>query len=896
MKTMRSLFIKLTFFTILAVFLNKSLWAGNISYQCQQRPLNAVLTDLVQLHELPLLYQNVQIPDRTITLNCQSWSQDSFLNALLKNTNLTWQRVGNQIIIHERIQPPHPLVTINGYVHDAETAQSLPCANISVPGTLRGTMSDESGFFALNTLPTDSSDVYVQYIGYQPQTIPVENIQPEDTVRVSMQPHVLDGESIQVQANKFSQPLIINAPDKQEFELKQFDFIPTAARGDLNQTLQALPSVAAAPPTLDGLYIQGGTPEQNLVLFDGIPLYHTEHLGGFLSSLNPAAIKNVTIYKAGFPAQFGDRASSVIELDGQQAEQEKVGVGIYADLLHSYGYISAPISPQLKFYVSGQASYFRPNAVSLPFIGERKTYNKIRNFIMDTPQRLWMKQYTNQSFSDLTGRIDFEPDQTNHISFTLFKTEDRMEYNQEYWLSYNNVLRHELIQNTGMGLTWMYSFSDRLIMRNSFSLSQLKNIYDVVQGVYHLDGDVYGIAYRRFNLNDYRLYGAIEYQPTHWYQFTAGYEIGSIKLRNLISSTNEPLPINNTLFRNTDIVQSARQNILFLENKFLWKNIGSLTFGIRSSPYNVSNESFDKTFTRYDPITSYNLTAYLLPRVSIDLNLPYRATTFFRYGRYYQLFQRIPVENMYQGLGTVWLLSPRENGSSVAGHWSVGLQIPVSSMRIQASGYFKRLNKFTYVHPRLDTGNSTGFMDYLTTGSSEASGIECALQYSFKKFDLLLNYQYNRSIWKFPNMNNALPFYADHDRTHEIKSTISYRLGPVQLGLSSYFSTGTPYTPVIGDYAISLPSGSEKHYLQFGHLNSKRFPAFKRTDLMLKSSKSTKWFTMDYGFSILNLFDNNNSRFSFYKPGYYNFQGYYFNSKDIGMLGTTIMYFISTKF
>ena len=134
--------------------------------------------------------------------------------------------------------------------------------------------------------------------------------------------------------------------------------LPSFGQKDVFRSLQLLPGVSGSNEASSGLYVRGGTPDQNLVLFDGFTVYHVDHLFGFFSAFNPDAIKNVQLYKGGFESKFGGRLSSVVELTGKDGNAEEFNMGLGASLLSVNGYAESPFAKgKGTILVAGRRSF-----------------------------------------------------------------------------------------------------------------------------------------------------------------------------------------------------------------------------------------------------------------------------------------------------------------------------------------------------------------------------------------------------------------------------------------------------------------------------------------------------------------------------------------------------------
>jgi len=203
--------------------------------------------------------------------------------------------------------------TISGYISDAETGEKLIAANVFDQKSVAGSVSNNYGFYSL-TLPADSVYLSFSYIGFQPEEFRLL-LNKDITLDIKLGASV-SLEVVEVIGEKLEKIEETSQMSRIEVPIEQIKKVPALmGEVDVLKTLQLLPGVQSGGEGQSGLYVRGGSPDQNLVLLDGVPIYNVSHLLGFFSVFNADAIKNVTLTKGGIPARFGGRLSSVLEIN-----------------------------------------------------------------------------------------------------------------------------------------------------------------------------------------------------------------------------------------------------------------------------------------------------------------------------------------------------------------------------------------------------------------------------------------------------------------------------------------------------------------------------------------------------------------------------------------------------
>ncbi|MCD8262390.1 MAG: carboxypeptidase-like regulatory domain-containing protein [Bacteroides sp.] len=245
--------------------------------------------------------------------------------------------------------------TISGTIRDAIARETLIGATILEGISGKGTTSNSYGFYSL-TLPRGEVEVRFSYIGYETESHPF-TLNRDTTIQVLLKPAAQELQQIVVEAG--NTPLRTTRTGTVTIPMDQLKNIPSLlGENDLMKSLQLLPGVQTTSEGKSDLSVRGGSPDQNLILLDGIPIYNANHLYGFLSVFNTDAIKNVTLYKSGFPARFGGRLSSVVDIHTNDENKERMEGSASVGLLAMKASIEGPlIKDKTSFTFSVRRTY-----------------------------------------------------------------------------------------------------------------------------------------------------------------------------------------------------------------------------------------------------------------------------------------------------------------------------------------------------------------------------------------------------------------------------------------------------------------------------------------------------------------------------------------------------------
>ncbi|MCF6358065.1 MAG: TonB-dependent receptor [Draconibacterium sp.] len=246
---------------------------------------------------------------------------------------------------------------LTGVVKNAESGETLPSANIIVKGTSIGTTSNVDGFFTLLNLPGKKFTLNVFYVGCHPLEIDVNLDYFEGRLEIKMQPSNIEIEEVFVTAKSYKMMKATEGVSSVRVSPMDLKTLPSFGQVDIFRSLQLLPGISGTNESSSGLYVRGGTPDQNLVLLDGMTVYNVDHFFGFFSAFNADAIKDIKMYKGGYPAKYGGRISSVVDLTGKTGDPNKFHMSGGVNLLDAHTTIEVPLGGKGSILLAGRRSY-----------------------------------------------------------------------------------------------------------------------------------------------------------------------------------------------------------------------------------------------------------------------------------------------------------------------------------------------------------------------------------------------------------------------------------------------------------------------------------------------------------------------------------------------------------
>ena len=329
---------------------------------------------------------------------------------------------------------------IQGYVKDSATGESLPYANIILLGEDRGTTSNTDGYFVLVNAPVGVCSLQVSYIGYAMDVTRIDN-DPiiMKVVTIELKRKAIGGEEVTVLAETYEIWKSSGEISHVTISPREIQALPNLGEVDIFRSLQLLPGISGVGAGKAGLYIRGGTPDQNMVTLDGMTVYHADHFFGMFSAFNADAIKDVQVYKGGFPARYGGRLSSVVELTGKRG-------GDYRQMSLGLNLLSANFSYETPFW-DDQGSWLISARRSYTDILQSPLYNAIYKFATGDESTTGSNpigpgggvrggafQQTvvpNFYYYDLNSKLSLNPTGRDFISLSFYSSRDYLDKSRE---------------------------------------------------------------------------------------------------------------------------------------------------------------------------------------------------------------------------------------------------------------------------------------------------------------------------------------------------------------------------------------------------------------------------------------------------------------------------------
>ncbi len=713
---------------------------------------------------------------------------------------------------------------INGIVTDSLSGESLIGVTVKFSGkTQNGTSTNAYGFFSYKLIPGDYT-LTVSYIGYRTLSRSV-TINSDERLNITLLPDNSIEEVI-VTAEKRNDNVVSAQMGVAKINLSEIRNVPVIfGERDVLKTLQLLPGIKSAGEGNSGFYVRGGSADQNLILLDEAPVYNASHLLGFFSTFNSDAIKDVSVYKGGMPAQYGGRLSSVLDVrmnDGNKKEfTAEGGIGLISSRLKLEGPIARDKS---SFMISGRRTY------ADAFLAFAKDTSIRKNTLY---------------FYDLNAKSNYQIDDKNTIYVSGYFGRDELGLNETFGFDWGNATAT---------LRWNHLYSNRLFSNTSLIYS---NYNYVIENFVKENNFKVSSSIRDLNLKqDFQL----SLNNSHNVRFGLDLVGHTLAPGSITSSEQSSVNEDNIEKRKGNEVSAYISDEWEVNDKF------NVVYGMRVSSFflrgpgtfNEYNSEGKVTDTRIygsgDLVKSYYR---LEPRLSASYLLDEFSSLKISYTRNSQNLHLMS-NSLASSPTDLYILSSNNVKPEIADQVALGFFRNFNEDKYEFSGeiYYKTmLNQIEYRSGTDLRGNKNVEADLLY-GEGRAYGLELYLKKRFGKLNGWVGYTLSRTERRFTDLVGGDWFFAKQDRPHDISVVGIYKAGP-RWTLSSTFvyNTGNAVTFPAGKYQINNLT-----YFYYSARNSDRMPDYHRLDLAATlEAKPSKKLQSSWSIGFYNVYNRKNA-------------------------------------
>ena len=714
--------------------------------------------------------------------------------------------------------------TVNGVVKDSLSGETLIGVTLRFVGKAQvGTSTNAYGFFSYK-LNEGSYNLSVSYVGYRTILKKID-IKSDMKLELNMVPdNVID--EVVISADKRNDNVVNAQMGVAKINLNEIRNVPVLfGERDILKTLQLLPGIKSAGEGNSGFYVRGGSTDQNLILLDEAPVYNASHLLGFFSTFNSDAIKDVSVFKGGMPAQYGGRLSSVLDIrmnDGNKKEYTaEGGIGLISSRLKLEGPI---VKDKGSFMISGRRTY-------------ADTFLALSNDSSINNNTLY--------FYDLNAKANYQIDDKNTLYLSGYFGRDELGLSKTFGFGWGN---------STATLRWNHLYSNRLFSNTSLIYS---NYNYVIESFLDENSFKVNSSIRDFNLKqDFQL----ALNNSHNVRF------GLDLIQHTISPGDITADASSSVNEVTVEKRKGNEIAAYISDEWELNDRVNLVYGLRASSFFLRGPGTFSTFNGDGTIGSSKSYAQgqlvksyinLEPRVSVSYQLNANSSFKSSYTRNTQNLHLM--SNSTAGSPTdLYIMSSNNVKPEIADQVAMGYfrNFKNDNYEFSAEVYYKKMQGQIEYRSGTDLRGNRNVEADLLFGDGRAYGIELFLKKRFGKINGWIGYTLSRTERKFNDINNGQWFFAKQDRTNDLSLVGIYKASERWTFSSTFvYNTGNAVTFPAGKYELN---GNTLFY--YSERNADRMPDYHRLDFSATlEGKPGKKLQSSWSFGVYNLYNRKNA-------------------------------------
>jgi hypothetical protein len=813
----------------------KKITEVRVSLSVKDRPLSEVLSLIESQTTYTFAYGTEIVREqRKISLEVSNMPLTELLGLLLNQTGLTYDIIGNQIVLHKMERPAR--ITISGYVKDAGTGELLIGASIFMPGIQTGGFSNNYGFFSVTIPPSDSADMEISYVGYKTQ---YSRVSAHDNLSLSI------GLAYNQQRERINSLIITNDKRAENVQKNQPALIDIASdmivsapslngSGDVVSSVEMLPGVQSGLDGTPGYCVRGGSTGQNLILLDEATLYNPSHVFGLVSIFNPPTVKNVSLMKGGFPAAYGDHVSSVLDIALKDGSKQQYGGVVQLGSVSSGITLYGPLQKdRSSFLVAARRSAI--------------------DFLL---RPILAKHYlSNYYFYDINAKMDFQLSEKDRLYMSFYTGRD----NNNYMADSTDTPGIDYTMhfgNTALSLRWNHVYSGKLFSNTSV----VYNHYHQFLSVTHQDY----FAQLYSGIRDINAKTDFTYYPSPAHKISAGI--------NYLYQTLFPASVSEKVDPGSDSLnidpgtipkQNAARLAVYASDDIKLGRRVKLYIGVRAPAY-------------YKPDVQYfNIEPRLSLLYKIGNNASLKAS-------YTQMHQYIHLVQSYNAsfpaeiwIGSSQLVMPQSSREVSAGIFK---NFKDNIFQTSLEFYYKKMDNQLLFRGGTSPAINNNIEAQLIFGKGWSYGSECFIRKNRGRLTGWLAYSFAYAYQQFDSLNLGGSFPFAYDRRHTLYLSAAYAINTHWKASANFFiASGRAFTLKTSTTTTTNPdnnplyddegsNGNPVSSTQIAENNYRLRPA-NRLDMGISYTK--RWTTsrrpweMEWILSVYNVYARKNTSFAY---------------------------------
>jgi len=809
------------------------LWSQNNGETSDQTKLSTIIKNLQAQSDYTINYDPSLLETYTYSGKFPSKNIIEIINTVLYDTPFEYE-INNKTILIYKSDPS--LYQLCGTILDANNQEPLIGANIFVQNTIAGSQSNTAGFFEITLTAYKNQKIEISYLGYKTKTISIQKLKLDDC-----NPFLLE-----INENFWNEEIVITdylidgitegaTYNSYELDYSTLSKYHSSVEHDILKTTQFLPGVMSIDDSASNLYIRGGTPDQNLILWEGTPLYNAGHLFGMISAINPFSVDRVKVYKGSYDPKYDNRVGGIIDISLQDSVYGSNHGSIGSTLTENHINLDIPVlENKLTLSLSGRHSinsiYDSPTLQN--YTTKVFQFSLIDDFSEGAEQGL-INADQQLNYSDWNTKIIYNP--TDHLSLkaSLYSNHQNFQYQFSFpddpFLSTTNISVDTRAFNTQ--IDWNPN------QKWNTSLSFVQSVYRNLSEHDEVELGSMLVDYDQFNdIEDKSISLTTKVLPTPHLSLSGGYTYNIKQVEFELIDDNIHKPYYEDRSR-----ESGSFHNLYASSHYT-KNSLSANVGMRTT-YDQDQDQW-----------------VFSPRFTVQLAISKSLRIKTEGGIYHQFISQLSEygRNILQVDNPLWIINSTESRESQrASKIAAGLIYTKGGWLLDMEAYYNKTTGLNTLSPLFSAITNTDF----SSGESSARGLNVLLKKRWSGFHTWINYAMGEVLFTFPDIRDK-PLFAPNDIRHNLSLVSSYNFSDFQFSIHTHYHSGLPFSNPIGVFDYYDVEEEQQFYsIDYVEINDDRLKPYVRVDFNVNyrpTIKALNNIRAEFSLSFINIFNRDN--------------------------------------
>ncbi len=840
---------RLITFLALTLILSLTVQAQNDrGYKVTNRSLKQVLNDLEKQFSIYFSYNPEEVKNERITLSEGYNDLSDLLGQIIDQTTLELEKIKDEFYVVKR--PASKFLDIK--ILDDETGNPLPYATLRLQGTSLGQVAGLDGTIKLVLQNPKSAILEISYLGFQDFAIDVNEIDSKQQFDIKLKPTPIELTDFEIK--EYINVGIGSDPKANSFRIlpQEMEILPGLSERDVLLSAQIISGLTSNDESASGINIRGSAPDNTLLYWNDVPVYHTAHYFGNVSSFIPSAIGSLDVYKNYVPVRYGGATAGLISISSRNQINGETKAEASVNMTHADVYAKLPFKRDMG---SVMVALRRSYNDALPTWTFNSYSTKL--FGSETRDSQGLFQVTedendfenNLSFYDLNLKWDYQPNSRSLFTGSFVNSSSNFNYREQDDIEEINLEQRHEIRSYGFNLGYGYRINDNNSLRSSISYSS----YDMEYAFTNLRDDLIeednDETARSNTIKNLEIRVANSWRLNSDNILEYGLQVNHFNVENVITETE---------FFEADAVTDIGSVGL----------VNSLFFDFNHRPNNKLEAVFSGRFTHVGTLGE----AYFSPQAKFNYNLKSNLIFKSSVGIYHQYLSTIQESEftLSNAVERHWLLSDlNEDEEEIATvpiivnrQATVGLVYNNSSWLVDLDLYIKDIDGILASNQGFGFENDQAF----EPGFELIQGVDLTIRKRWKYFRSWLSYNFQDSQVELESIFDET-FPSTFNVRHQVRLSSTYNWKNWEFSMGYIFKTGLPTTATPTLTSVTEPDDDDPdtddeiiYDLEFASPNAQRLPNYHRLDLSIwhKFGSTNTKFRGEVGVSIINLLGRRN--------------------------------------